>query len=67
MNPQQRTIRLSAVAVFTASYAQGYPLVNSINYLKVIAKQKKWTCKPWSMVNVDPEGNLVLLCYVRNE
>ena len=46
---------------------KGYPLVNSINYFKVIAKQKKWTCKPWSMVNVDPEGNLVLLCYVRNE
>jgi radical SAM family uncharacterized protein len=46
---------------------KGYPLVNSINYFKVIAKQKKWTCKPWSMVNVDPEGNLVLPCYVRNE
>jgi radical SAM family uncharacterized protein len=45
----------------------GYPLVNSINYFKVIAKQKNWTCKPWSMVNVDPEGNLVLPCYVRNE
>jgi radical SAM family uncharacterized protein len=46
---------------------KGYPLVNSINYFKVIAKQKNWTCKPWSMVNVDPEGNLVLPCYVRNE
>src|SRR3989304_390308 len=46
---------------------KGYPLVNSINYLKVLAKEKNWTCKPWSMVNVGPEGNLVLPCYVRNE
>ncbi len=45
----------------------GYPLVNSTSYLKVIAKEKKWTCKPWSLVNVGPEGNLVLPCYVRNE
>jgi radical SAM family uncharacterized protein len=46
---------------------KGYPLVNSIGYFKVIAKEKTWTCKPWSMVNVGPEGNLVLPCYVRNE
>ncbi len=46
---------------------KGYPLVNSISYFKVIAKEKNWMCKPWSMVNVGPEGNLVLPCYVRNE
>src|SRR4030065_630266 len=46
---------------------KGYPLVNSISYFKVIAKEKNWTCKPWSMVNVGPEGKLVLPCYVRNE
>jgi radical SAM family uncharacterized protein len=45
----------------------GYPLVNSISYFKVIAKEKKWTCKPWLTVNVGPEGTLVLPCYVRNE
>ena len=45
----------------------GYPLVNSISYFKVIAKEKKWTCKPWAVVNVSPEGNLVLPCYVRND
>jgi MoaA/NifB/PqqE/SkfB family radical SAM enzyme len=45
----------------------GYPLVNSISYFRVIAKQKCWTCKPWSLVNIGPEGNLVLPCYVRNE
>jgi len=46
---------------------KGYPLVNSVSYFKVIAKEKNWTCKPWASVNVSPEGTLVLPCYVRNE
>ena len=46
---------------------KGYPLVNSINYFKVIAKEKNWKCKPWALINVGPDGNLVLPCYVRNE
>jgi radical SAM family uncharacterized protein len=46
---------------------KGYPLVNSINYFKVIAEEKSWKCRPWAAVNVDPRGNLVLPCYVRNE
>ncbi len=45
----------------------GYPLINSISYFKVFAKEKNWTCKPWASVNVNPEGNLVLPCYVRNQ
>lgn len=46
---------------------KGYPLINSLSYFKVIAKEKKWNCKPWSTINVSPEGYLVLPCYVRNE
>jgi radical SAM family uncharacterized protein len=46
---------------------KGYPLVNSISYFKVFAKEKNWACKPWTSVNVNPEGRLVLPCYVRNE
>jgi MoaA/NifB/PqqE/SkfB family radical SAM enzyme len=45
----------------------GYPLINSPSYFKVFAKEKNWACKPWASVNVSPEGNLVLPCYVRNE
>ncbi|MFC1487968.1 PTO1314 family radical SAM protein [Thermoproteota archaeon] len=45
----------------------GYPIINSPSYFKVIAKEKNWTCYPWVSVNVSPEGNLVLPCYVRNE
>ncbi len=44
---------------------KGYPLVNSVGYLKAIAKEKNWTCKPWVSVNIGPEGKLVLPCYVR--
>jgi radical SAM family uncharacterized protein len=46
---------------------KGYPLINSTSYFKVIAKKKKWICKPWSTINVSPEGYLVLPCYVRNK
>ncbi len=46
---------------------KGYPLMNSINYLKVMAKEKNWKCKPWVSINVDPKGSLVLPCYVGNE
>ncbi len=46
---------------------EGYPIVNSIGYLKVMAKEKKWQCKPWATVNIDPNGNLVLPCYVHND
>ena len=46
---------------------KGYPIVNSVSYFKVLAKEKTWKCKPWSLINVGPDGNLVLPCYVRNE
>jgi len=46
---------------------EGYPIVNSIGYLKVMAKDKSWQCKPWTMVNIDPDGNVVLPCYVHND
>jgi MoaA/NifB/PqqE/SkfB family radical SAM enzyme len=46
---------------------EGYPIVNSIGYLKVMAKEKNWRCKPWAMVNIDPNGNVVLPCYVHND
>jgi len=45
----------------------GYPLANSSGYFKVMAKEKKWQCKPWTMINIDPHGNLVLPCYVHND
>ena len=59
---------IAAIATKLADMKKkGYPLVNSISYFKVIAKEKNWKCKPWAMINVGPDGKLVLPCYVRNE
>ena len=46
---------------------KGYPVANSMGYFKVMAKEKKWQCKPWTMINIDPHGNVVLPCYVHND
>jgi radical SAM family uncharacterized protein len=45
----------------------GYPLVNTTNYFRVIAKQKSWKCKPWALINVGTDGKLVMPCYVHNQ
>ncbi|MCW4017702.1 MAG: DUF3463 domain-containing protein, partial [Candidatus Bathyarchaeota archaeon] len=54
-------------AKLVAMKKKGYPLVNSISYFKVMTKEKNWKCTPWAMINVGPDGKLVLPCYVRNE
>jgi len=46
---------------------EGYSIVNSMGYFKVMAKEKKWQCTPWTMINIDPNGNVVLPCYVHND
>ncbi|MGA3112747.1 MAG: PTO1314 family radical SAM protein [Candidatus Bathyarchaeia archaeon] len=46
---------------------KNYPIMNSTSYFKVIAREKKWTCKPWSTINIGPDGRLVLPCYVHNQ
>jgi len=45
---------------------KGYPLVNSTNYFRVMAKEINWRCKPWALINVGTDGKLVMPCYVRN-
>jgi radical SAM family uncharacterized protein len=46
---------------------QGYSIVNSFSYFEVLLKRKILRCQPWVLMNVDPLGNLVLPCYVRND
>jgi radical SAM family uncharacterized protein len=46
---------------------EGFPIVNSIGYFRVMAKEKNWHCKPWTMINIDPHGKVVLPCYVHND
>jgi MoaA/NifB/PqqE/SkfB family radical SAM enzyme len=46
---------------------KGYPIMNSSNYFKVLAKEKSWRCKPWAVMNIGTDGKLVLPCYVHNQ
>jgi radical SAM family uncharacterized protein len=46
---------------------KGYPIMNSVNYFKIIAKERTWKCKPWSTINIGTNGGLVLPCYVYNQ
>ncbi len=57
----------SLAGKLVAMKKQGYPIVNSLSYFKVMTKEKNWKCKPWAMINVGPDGKLVLPCYVHNE
>ncbi len=49
----------------------GAPIINSNSYFESLINSwyfnKKWTCKPWLTINIDPEGRIVTPCYVINE
>jgi MoaA/NifB/PqqE/SkfB family radical SAM enzyme len=66
--PAPTTVEIAKIAKKLIEMKKnGYPLVHSTSYLKVLSKEKNWKCKPWALINVSPEGKLVLPCYVRNE
>lgn len=46
---------------------EGYPIVNSVDYFRVLGGQKSWKCHPWALINVGADGRLVLPCYVREQ
>jgi radical SAM family uncharacterized protein len=50
---------------------EGYPIVQSYEFFRAILDSKfggkRWKCKPWLTINIDPEGNLILPCYVMHE
>ncbi|HLH85858.1 MAG TPA: DUF3463 domain-containing protein, partial [Thermoplasmataceae archaeon] len=49
----------------------GYPIIESKEYFTSVINswfgQESWKCKPWLTINVDPQGRVVLPCYVLNE
>ena len=49
----------------------GKPIMNSREYFEAILnswyKGVKWVCKPWLTINIDPQGRVVMPCYVLNE
>jgi len=50
---------------------RGKPIVESEKYFKAILNswfyEIPWVCKPWITINIDPQGRIVLPCYVLNE
>ncbi|ACP37006.1 PTO1314 family radical SAM protein [Saccharolobus islandicus] len=50
---------------------RGYPIVESVDYFEAIVNswynKMPWKCKPWLTINIDPQGRIVLPCYVLNE
>ncbi|MEM3203853.1 MAG: PTO1314 family radical SAM protein [Saccharolobus sp.] len=48
-----------------------YPIIESIDYFMAIINSWyngiSWKCKPWMTINIDPQGRIVLPCYVLNE
>ncbi|MEM1627385.1 MAG: PTO1314 family radical SAM protein [Sulfolobaceae archaeon] len=50
---------------------KGKPIIESDYYFKAIINSWfyniPWICKPWLTINIDPEGRIILPCYVWNE
>ena len=51
---------------------EGAPIINSRAYFDSILRSwyeggEPWECRPWLTINLDPEGKIVLPCYVLNE
>lgn len=48
-----------------------YPIVESKEYFEAVLNSwyngESWKCKPWLTLNIDPQGSLVMPCYVLNE
>jgi MoaA/NifB/PqqE/SkfB family radical SAM enzyme len=66
--PTPTTVEIAKIAKrLLVMKRNGYPLVHSTGYFKILSREKNWKCKPWTLVNVGPDGNLVLPCYVRND
>ena len=42
---------------------QGFPIANSYACLEAL-KDNRWTCRPWMIASVDPDGKLVRGCYL---
>ncbi|EZQ04905.1 Fe-S oxidoreductase [Candidatus Acidianus copahuensis] len=48
-----------------------YPIIESAQFFEAILNSWYrgigWKCKPWITINIDPQGRIVLPCYVLNE
>ena len=62
---------LEALRALKARRLAGAPIVESPDYFESIIQSwfqgKSWHCMPWKTINIDPQGRVVLPCYVLHE
>ena len=70
MSPDALKLR-SAIEKLLEMKIKGSPIIESKEYFQSVINSWyngiKWKCKPWLTMNIDPQGRLVLPCYVLNE
>lgn len=61
----------NAITDLLSMKQKGAPIVESKEYFQAVINSWyngiKWRCRPWLTLNVDPQGRVVLPCYVLNE
>ena len=70
MSPDREKLKVTLEKLIELK-RRGKPIVESENYFRAILNSWfygiRWTCKPWITINIDPEGRIVLPCYVLSE
>lgn len=70
MSPSRDKLRGALERLLTLKKS-GAPIVESKEYFESVINSwyngVSWKCKPWLTINIDPEGRIVLPCYVLNE
>ncbi|AHC50796.1 cofactor biosynthesis protein [Sulfolobus acidocaldarius SUSAZ] len=70
LSPERKKL-LEVLNLLIELKRRGYPIVESPEYFQSIInswyKGVNWRCKPWMLINIDPQGRIVLPCYVLNE
>ncbi len=70
MSPPSEKLK-SAIYRLLELKKSGAPLMESREYFQSVIDSWyngiSWKCKPWLTINIDPQGRVVLPCYVLNE
>ena len=57
--------RISVLDTLIQMKKKGYPIADSYACLKAL-KDNSWTCRPWMIASIDPDGTVTQGCYVQN-
>jgi radical SAM family uncharacterized protein len=70
MSPMRQALRETLERLLQLK-RDGAPILQSREYFEAILSSwfggKGWRCKPWLTINIDPQGRIVMPCYVIGE